>query len=168
MEEHELYSVESEVVRYRFGPWNHRYRDFPNILVAKGLISLSIEGRKIIIVLTEDGRRISRLLTEQSIRRSTSEQGSWASNVARYAFAFSTSGPLPETQAALLGSLTNFCTLSKVVEECFRAPRSIVDHLPAEETVLRRLIALVADEAQHVLSFIVGQDRAEYTSCSKE
>jgi hypothetical protein len=62
------------MVRYRFGPWDHRYRDFLNILVAKGLISLSIEGRKIVIVLTEDGRRISRLLTEQPLFEATARR----------------------------------------------------------------------------------------------
>ena len=38
LEDHERYSVESEMVRYRFGPWDHRYREFLNILVAKGLV----------------------------------------------------------------------------------------------------------------------------------
>lgn len=59
LEDHERYSVESQMVRYRFGPWDHRYRDFLNVLVAKGLISLSIEGRTIVISLTDEGRRIS-------------------------------------------------------------------------------------------------------------
>lgn len=35
LEDYERYSVESQMVRYRFGPWDHRYREFLNILVAK-------------------------------------------------------------------------------------------------------------------------------------
>ncbi|MBI5846626.1 MAG: hypothetical protein HZB31_01490 [Nitrospirae bacterium] len=56
IEDHELHSVESEMVRYRFGPWDHRYREFLNILVAKGLVSISMEGRKVVITTTEQGR----------------------------------------------------------------------------------------------------------------
>ena len=53
---HELCSVESEMVRYRFGPWDHRYREYLNILVAKGLATTSTEGRKIVIYPTKLGR----------------------------------------------------------------------------------------------------------------
>ena len=65
LEEHERQSVESEMVRYRFGPWDHRYREFLNILIAKELASVSIEGRKVVIFLTEKGRNIaSQLATD--------------------------------------------------------------------------------------------------------
>lgn len=56
LEDHERHSVESEMVRYRFGPWDHRYRQFLNILVAKGLVSISVEGRKVVIAATELGQ----------------------------------------------------------------------------------------------------------------
>ncbi len=59
LEDHERHSVESEMVRYRFGPWDHRYREFLNILVGKGLVTVSIEGRKIVIGLTEHGRLLA-------------------------------------------------------------------------------------------------------------
>jgi hypothetical protein len=67
LEDHERYSVESEMVRYRFGPWDHRYREFLNILVAKDLASISIEGRKVVIALTEQGRELARQLAAQGI-----------------------------------------------------------------------------------------------------
>ena len=67
LEDHERYSVESEMVRYRFGPWDHRYREILNILVAKGLASISIEGRKVVVAITEQGRILAEQLTEQSI-----------------------------------------------------------------------------------------------------
>ena len=55
LEEHERLSVESQMVRYRFGPWDHRYREFLNVLVGKGLVTVNVEGRKVVIALTERG-----------------------------------------------------------------------------------------------------------------
>lgn len=56
LEEHERFSVESEMVRYRFGPWDHRYREILNILVAKGLAKITIEGKTVVVLETELGR----------------------------------------------------------------------------------------------------------------
>lgn len=53
--DHERLSVESQMVRYRFGPWDHRYREFLNILVGKGLVSVKVEGRKVMIGITNRG-----------------------------------------------------------------------------------------------------------------
>jgi len=66
LEEHERMSVESEMVRYRFGPWDHRYREFLNILVGKGLVSISVEGRKVVVTPTERGRHLATELSETS------------------------------------------------------------------------------------------------------
>ena len=76
LEEHERLSVESEMVRYRFGPWDHRYREFLNILVGKGLVGVRLEGRKVVITPTERGQVIatelaSNPLFEDYSRRST-------------------------------------------------------------------------------------------------
>jgi hypothetical protein len=59
LQDHERLSVESQMVRYRFGPWDHRYREFLNILVGKGLVAVSVEGRKVVIGLTELGRTVA-------------------------------------------------------------------------------------------------------------
>lgn len=67
LEVHERYSVESEMVRYRFGPWDHRYRGFINLLVAKGLASISVEGRKVVIAATEAGRERARQLSSDDL-----------------------------------------------------------------------------------------------------
>lgn len=56
LQDHERLSVESEMVRYRFGPWDHRYRELLNILVGKGLLTVFVEGRKVVVGLTEQGR----------------------------------------------------------------------------------------------------------------
>ena len=69
-------SVESEMVRYRFGPWDHRYREFLNILVGKGLVVVSVEGRTVVITPTERGQAVVTELASSSVfedysRRST-------------------------------------------------------------------------------------------------
>ena len=59
LEEHERQSVESAMVRYRFGPWDHRYREFLNVLVAKGLATVAVDGRKVTITATPAGREVA-------------------------------------------------------------------------------------------------------------
>ena len=66
LEEHERYSVESKMVRYRFGPWDHRYREFLNLLVAKGLATTRLEGRKVLIAVTEAGREQAQRLSAKN------------------------------------------------------------------------------------------------------
>jgi hypothetical protein len=64
LQDHERVSVESRMVRYRFGPWDHRYRMFLNTLVAKGLASVSVEGRTVAIGPTPTGLQIARSLAQ--------------------------------------------------------------------------------------------------------
>lgn len=66
LEDYERHSVESEMVRYRFGPWDHRYREFLNILVAKGLANVSVDGRRIVISTTANGKALAAQLAEIS------------------------------------------------------------------------------------------------------
>lgn len=65
LEDQERHSVESEMVRYRFGPWDHRYRMLINILISKGLAATSIEQRTVAIGLTQHGLRIADLLSAE-------------------------------------------------------------------------------------------------------
>lgn len=67
IEENERYSVESQMVRYRFGPWDHRYREILNLLIAKGLASVSIEGRKVVITITSLGNEKAAQLAGNSL-----------------------------------------------------------------------------------------------------
>lgn len=62
LHDHERLSVESEMVRYRFGPWDHRYREFLNILAGKNLVTVSVEGRKVVVGLTDRGRAMAAAL----------------------------------------------------------------------------------------------------------
>ena len=67
LEEHERYSVESSMVRYRFGPWDHRYREFLNVLVGKGLATVGVEGRKVTIAPTATGRALALRLKQDQL-----------------------------------------------------------------------------------------------------
>jgi hypothetical protein len=67
-------SIETKMIRFRYGPWDARYRRWLGLLTARGLVSLSVEGNTVQIGLTERGRelaasfRIDPLFTEQARR----------------------------------------------------------------------------------------------------
>lgn len=67
VEDYERWSVESQMVRYRFGPWDHRYREFLNILVSKGLVMVRVEGRKVVISITGTGRELAHQLLQDDL-----------------------------------------------------------------------------------------------------
>ncbi len=67
IDDHERFSVESEMVRYRFGPWDHRYRERLNGLVARGLVSIAIAGRTVNISVTELGKTQARALASETL-----------------------------------------------------------------------------------------------------
>ena len=59
IKDYERRSVESSMIRYRYGPWDHRYRAFINYLVAKGLVEVEAQikprNKTIFIGLTSKG-----------------------------------------------------------------------------------------------------------------
>lgn len=62
VEEFERNSIEARMVRFKYGPWDHRYRRFLNTLAARGLIEVYTEGRTVIIRPTERGREAADML----------------------------------------------------------------------------------------------------------
>ena len=50
------------MIRYRYGPWDFRYRRFINLLVAKGLAHVFVQGRTVHLGITEAGREVAELL----------------------------------------------------------------------------------------------------------
>jgi hypothetical protein len=52
---HERKNVESSMIRYRYGPWDPRYRRFINLLVGKGLAKVSSRKRTIKVGMTATG-----------------------------------------------------------------------------------------------------------------
>lgn len=59
VDDFEALTIEARMIRYRYGPWDHRYRKFLNILAAKGLVTAQAQGQTINIDLTDAGVEIS-------------------------------------------------------------------------------------------------------------
>lgn len=58
-------SVEAKMTRFRYGPWDFRYRRFINTLVGMGMIYLRKDGRTYYLGITEEGAKIANSLTNQ-------------------------------------------------------------------------------------------------------
>ena len=69
IEDYERKTVEAQMVRYRFGPWDHRYRRFLNILAAKQLVRIETSGRTILLSLTDKGKHQASRLAEDAAYR---------------------------------------------------------------------------------------------------
>ncbi|PHN03874.1 hypothetical protein [Flavilitoribacter nigricans] len=61
---HEKDSVESKMVRYKYGPWDFRYRKFINILIGLGLAYYEQEGKRINIGITPKGKEYAEKLLQ--------------------------------------------------------------------------------------------------------
>ena len=60
-------SIETKMIRFRYGPWDARYRRWLGLLSAKGLVRLSVEGNTIVIGLTDAGRTLATSLRESDL-----------------------------------------------------------------------------------------------------
>jgi hypothetical protein len=64
IEEHEKRNVESKMIRFKYGPWDHRYRLFLAVLEGKGLITIHHINDTPEIQITEAGRSAAVKLSE--------------------------------------------------------------------------------------------------------
>lgn len=64
IQEFERTTIESKMVRFRYGPWDHRYRRWIALLVGKGLLHAGVEGRTVRLWLTEAGRQAATVLAD--------------------------------------------------------------------------------------------------------
>jgi hypothetical protein len=70
VDDFERLTIEARMIRYRYGPWDHRYRRFLNILVARRLITVRTDGRTIQIDLTPSGASLAdKLLASEGFSR---------------------------------------------------------------------------------------------------
>lgn len=74
VKKHERQSVESSMVRFKYGPWDHRYRRFLNLLVAKGLATVTTEGRTVRIGLTDRGLEAAQTLSADEANEDTTKR----------------------------------------------------------------------------------------------
>lgn len=56
---HERNTIETKMVRFRYGPWDGRYRRWIGLLVARGLGTTYLKGRTIYVTLTERGAELA-------------------------------------------------------------------------------------------------------------
>lgn len=64
---YERYSVESEMIRFKYGPWDHRYRRFLAVLESKGLIEISVRGKTVEISIKDKGHEKAQELASKPI-----------------------------------------------------------------------------------------------------
>jgi len=66
MQPYERDTVESRMIRFRYGPWDRRYRRWLGLLFAKGLINTFVKGRTVHVQLTRAGRQVADDVAEQT------------------------------------------------------------------------------------------------------
>lgn len=57
-------TIESKMIRFRYGPWDARYRRWIGVLVAKGLIDTFVQGNTVCLEITEKGSSVCTQLSE--------------------------------------------------------------------------------------------------------
>lgn len=55
IQNHEKETIESKMIRFRYGPWDGRYRRWISLLKAKELVNVYTEGRTVIVESTNLG-----------------------------------------------------------------------------------------------------------------
>lgn len=55
-------TIESKMIRFRYGPWDHRYRRWISLMAARGLVTLGVQGKTVQIWLTPEGHDIAEVL----------------------------------------------------------------------------------------------------------
>jgi hypothetical protein len=63
--EEERNTIEARMIRFRYGPWDDRYRRWIALLVAKRLAQTYLEGRTVKVVLTDSGLELAESLGER-------------------------------------------------------------------------------------------------------
>lgn len=62
------------MIRFRFGPWDKRYRRWISLLVSKGLAHAYLEGRTVNVKLTAAGSAVAARLAELEEFRSLAKR----------------------------------------------------------------------------------------------
>jgi hypothetical protein len=54
-------SIESKMIRFKYGPWDARYRRWLNLLASRDLITIEMDKQTILIDITDKGRKVAEL-----------------------------------------------------------------------------------------------------------
>jgi hypothetical protein len=63
--EFERTTIESKMVRFRYGPWDHRYRRWAALMASKGLVAVDVKGRTVQLWATEAGRQLAAAMARE-------------------------------------------------------------------------------------------------------
>jgi hypothetical protein len=64
--EFERTTIESKMVRFRYGPWDHRYRRWVALMAARGLIAVDVKGKTVQLWPTSAGQVMAVALGQQA------------------------------------------------------------------------------------------------------
>lgn len=64
--EEERNTIEARMIRFRFGPWDSRYRRWIGLLVSKRLAQTFVDGRTVKVQLTPEGVELANSLSTKS------------------------------------------------------------------------------------------------------
>jgi len=65
VKQYERTTIETKMYRFRYGPWDKRYRRWIGLLVSKGLATTFVTGNTVHVKLTEKGRSVAAELSGQ-------------------------------------------------------------------------------------------------------
>lgn len=68
--EFERTTIESKMVRFRYGPWDHRYRRWVALMAARGLVAIAVKGRTVQLWPTPEGLELAAALADQDSLKS--------------------------------------------------------------------------------------------------
>ena len=63
--EFERTTIESKMIRFRYGPWDHRYRRWVALMAAQGLVAINVKGKTVELWPTPDGKAVASVLADQ-------------------------------------------------------------------------------------------------------
>ena len=63
--EFERTTIESKMVRFRYGPWDHRYRRWVALMVARGLVVVGVKGNTVQLWPTLEGQAMAVAFADQ-------------------------------------------------------------------------------------------------------
>jgi len=63
---YEKTTIESKMIRFKYGPWDNRYRRWMSLLSARGLIGVDLNKRTVTLKLTEKGRKVALLFSQDA------------------------------------------------------------------------------------------------------
>lgn len=80
IQDFEKTSIESKMIRFRYGPWDHRYRRWISLLVAKGLLHAGVDGRTVKLWLTDHGHSVARSIGQSEVMDDLAKRATLVAN----------------------------------------------------------------------------------------